>query len=387
MNRMICKKNDCTGCFACYNICPKDAIIMKEDVFGNIYPYINKDKCINCSLCREICPQLNKNSKFHNPTNAFALYNKDHKKRLESSSGGAASLFYEYILDNNGVVYGVSSIFNENSFSFICVDTKEKLFELKGSKYVHCYINNAFQKIKNNLDTNKKVLFIGTPCQVDGLKNYLRKDYTELYTIDIICHGVSSQKLFYQELEKQKIDIKKIKKVSFRDSNLYLLKLFDIDNNVIFSKQADQIDYYRNFLQGNIYRENCYNCKYAKNKRISDITIGDFWGLDKESSIYDSSSDGISLVMTNTVKGKELFNKIKKYCIYEERSINEATKHNGQLNNPMEKTKKNRIYTNNYEKLGYKKTMNKMLSHKEKIIYWLKSKRCFYKVIKKIRSI
>ena len=381
---MICEKKDCSGCFACYNVCPKKAIEMKEDDFGNIYPVIDEKKCVNCMLCQKTCPAINNNSKFVSSMDVYALYNRNNQKRLESSSGGAACLFYEYILDNNGIAYGVSNLFTDN-FSFIRIEKKEDIMKLKGSKYVHCYINETYKLILKDLKNNKKVIFIGTPCQVDGLKNFLKKDYLNLYTIDIICHGVSSQKLLLDELKLQNIDFNKINKIYFRNSNLFVLKILDFDNKVLFEKQADKVSYYKNFLQGNTYRENCYSCRYARKERVSDITIGDYWGLSKESKIYDNDSDGISLVMINTNKGKELFNNIRKEAKYEKRDIKEAIKKNEQLNKPALKNKKYYIFRDNYKKIGYKKTNRKMLSFKEKIIFYIKNKPFLYNLLKKIK--
>lgn len=382
---MICEKKDCSGCFACYNICPRNAIEMKEDEFGYIYPVIDKKKCINCMLCHKTCPANNKNTSFSKSMDVFALYNKNNHKRLESSSGGAASLFYEYILDNGGIAYGVSNLFSDN-FSFIRVEKKEDIMKLKGSKYVHCYINDTYRLILDDLKNNKKVIFIGTPCQVDGLKNFLKKDYLNLYTIDIICHGVPSQKLLFDELKLQRIDFSKVNKIFFRSSNLFALKILDFDNKILFEKQADKIPYYKNFLQGNTYRENCYSCRYARKERISDVTIGDFWGLSKDSSIYDNESDGVSLVMVNTNKGKELFNNIRKEAKYEKRNIEEAAKKNEQLNRPAFKNKKYYIFRNNYKKIGYKKTNKKMLSFKEKIVLFIKNNHILYNLLKKIKQ-
>lgn len=381
---MICEKKDCSGCFACYNVCPKNAIKMEEDGYGNIYPVIDEKKCINCKLCQKTCPAINKNSKFVSSTDVYALYNRNNQKRLESSSGGAASLFYEYILDNGGIAYGVSNLFADN-FSFIRVDKKEDIIKLKGSKYVHCYINNIYKIIQDDLSNNKKVIFIGTPCQVDGLKCFLKKNYSNLYTVDIICHGVPSQKLLFDELKLQNIDFNRINKIIFRNSNLYILKILDKDNKVLFERQADQVYYYKNFLQSNTYRENCYSCRYARKERISDVTIGDFWGLSKDSSIYDNESDGVSLVMVNTNKGKELFNNIRKKAKYEKRNIEEAAKKNEQLNKPALKNKKYYIFRDNYKKIGYKKTNKKMLSIKEKIVLYVKNSHILYNLLKKIK--
>lgn len=361
---MICDRNKCTGCSACYNICPKNAIQMKEDVFGNIYPYIDEKKCIKCNLCEKVCPQLN-NINFKKSITAYAMHIKNPEKRSQSASGGAATLFYETVLEQKGVVYGASNLFGNDSFEFIKIEKKEDLYKVKGSKYVHCYINNVFKDIKNELQLKKQVLFIGTPCQVSGLKSFLMKKYDNLICIDLICHGVPSQKLLFDELDSLNINREIIKYISFRDDKKFNFKVIDLNNNVLLNKPSKEISYYNNFLEGNIYRDNCYSCRYARKERISDITIGDFWGLNKNSIVFDDENKGISLVIVNTEKGEMLVDKIKEYSIIEERSLDEAYKENGQLNHPIKKTKKNTIYKKYYPKIGYIKTSKKMISSKD----------------------
>lgn len=383
---MICSKERCTGCFACYNICPKKAIQMEEDEFGNIYPTINKEKCIDCNLCKKVCPQLKEKVKMNKPVKAYALYNKNLKKRRESTSGGAATLLYEYVLSKGGVVYGASNLFGKSKFDFIRVVRIEDLYKLKGSKYVHCYINDTFKQVKNDLDGNKMVLFIGTPCQVSGLKSYLIKDYDLLYTADIVCHGVPNQKLLFDEINKIGILSKNINYIKFRDEKGYSLKIYGKNKKVLYEKPASEIEYYNNFLQGNIFRENCYSCRYAKRERVSDITLGDFWGLSKDSKVYDDELKGISLVIPTTLKGEKLFEAIKDFATYEERSIDEACKQNSQLNHPASKTSKYDIFIKNYPSKGYEKTMKMMCGPKDRIKRFIKKNRFIYNVLKKVKA-
>ena len=382
---MICSKNKCTGCFACFNICPKKAISMIKDKYGNIYPKIDANKCINCGLCKKVCPQLKENLDFKEPIDAYAMHIVNEKKRSESTSGGAATVFYEKILNEKGIVYGAANLFGKEQFEFIRITKISDLYKVKGSKYVHCYINNIFSKIKKDLNNDKKVLFIGTPCQISGLNSFLMKEYANLITIDIVCHGVSSQKLLFEEIRNYKINPKNVYYIFFRDEKYFNLKLFDKDKNILLEKKSDMSNYYSNFLQGNIYRENCYNCRYAQRKRISDITIGDFWGLSKESKVNDGEEKGISLIMTNTKKGEGLVSSIYDKCIIEKRTIEEACAINHQLNHPTYKTKKYEIYINNYPKLGYIKTMNKMKTFKEKVKFIIKNNKIIYNIIQKLK--
>ena len=384
---MICSKEKCTGCEACYCVCPKNAITMQEDDYGNIYPIIDNNKCIHCSMCKKVCPQLKKKLDFKTPMTAYAMYVKNTKKRAQSTSGGIASILYEKILEEDGIIYGASNIFGSTkNLHFIRIDNKEDLYKVKGSKYVHCHINGIYVNVKKDLLNNKKVLFIGTPCQVAGLRCFLMKEYDNLITADIICHGVPSQRLLFEQINELKIPVDEIKQIVFRtdNENIFNFKIIGNNNN-IFDVPSYMIPYYKNFLEGNIYRENCYSCRFAKKERIADITLGDFWGLDKSSSIYDDEKKGISLVLPNTEKGLKITKEIFKDCQYEERTIDEACKMNSQLNKPMKKNKKYEIYLEEYPKYGFKKTMNDMLTTKEKLKYKIK-KTFLYELYKKINS-
>lgn len=363
---MVCDKEKCTGCSACFNVCPKQAITMQSDELGNIYPVIDKSKCINCGLCKKICPQLNDIPSIK-PQKTYALYSKDVKKRMASTSGAAATIFGENIIANGGIVYGVSNLYFNNEFKFIRIDNAKDLDKIKGSKYVHAHVGTAFKDAKKDLIAGKTVMFVGTPCQIAGLKGFLMKDYGNLITVDIICHGVPSQQLFFEQLKQYGISCSEIYEVSFRNNERYCLTIYDKNKEKIFSKPSCLIPYFRNFLQGNIFRENCYSCKYAKSERISDITIGDFWGLDNNCKIKDDINKGISLVLVNSPKGLKLFENIKSKCVFEERTLEEAVNGNKQLQHPMSKNRKYDIYVTNYKKLGFKKTMKKMLSFKDKL--------------------
>ena len=224
---MICGKDKCTGCFACYNICPKNAIEMKEDEFGYIYPEIIKSKCINCGLCKKTCPVLNNVDKIE-PIKCFAMYAKNENIRENSTSGGVATQLSKTIIKDNGIVYG-AAFTDECNVSHTRIDNIDDLSKIQGSKYVHSYINQTYKNIKKDLISNKKVLFIGTPCQVTNIKRFLIKEYNNLYTIDIICHGVPSQKFLKEEVIRINRSLK-IDRVNFRKENNYG---FYIINNIL----------------------------------------------------------------------------------------------------------------------------------------------------------
>lgn len=371
---MICQKDKCTGCYACYNICPKKAISFNEDDFGFIYPHVDKEKCINCGLCKKICPQINDKLKMIQPNKVYAAYSNDNKVREKSTSGGAATIISKAILNQNGVIYGAANLFDKKEFEYIRIDDVKNLYMIQGSKYVHCYVKNAYTNTKEDLLQGKKVLFIGTPCQIAGLKAFLIKDYENLYTIDIICHGVPSQKLLFEDLKSKNIEKKDFAIIRFRDKKGYNLSIYkdkqDFEKNESFKSIYANLDYfYKNFLRGNIYRENCYTCKYANDNRTSDITLGDFWGLNKDSKAYDDERLGISVVICNNIKGENLFSLIKNEITFDERTYDEAKKFNEQLKHPMKKSKQYYIFRENYLKKGFLKTMKKMNLIKDYLKY------------------
>ena len=381
---MICKKEMCTGCFACYNICPRNAIVMKEDDVGAVYPHIDFEKCIKCELCKRCCPQTEENKEFYNPYDVFAMFSKDSKIRSESTSGGAATLLSRSIIKNGGVVYGASNLFNNNEFKFIRIDKIDELYKIQGSKYVHCYINDAFKNVKKDLNNGIRVLFVGTSCQIDGLKRYLGKNSIDnLYLVDIICHGVSTQKLLFDELISFSIIKNDVKKIIFREKNDYCLTVYDKFDKKILKKYSNQSFYLKNFLRGNTFRENCYQCIYAKKQRISDVSLGDFWGLSKSSQIYQMGvKNGVSAFIINTQKGKELFELIKDDVEYEKREYDELILNNNQLNSPVKKNQKQEIFKKEYVNIGYlnamKKINNKYDNIKSSFLYSL------YKIIKNL---
>ncbi|MBO4601334.1 MAG: Coenzyme F420 hydrogenase/dehydrogenase, beta subunit C-terminal domain [Bacilli bacterium] len=362
MNK-ICEKKKCTGCFACFNICPKNAIKMIEDDFGRIYPIIDEDKCINCGLCKKTCPQLN-DVKYNEPITAYALYNKDKKIRNDSTSGGAATTFYLKVLESGGIIYGANNIENER-FKFIRITNQSDLYKVKGSKYVHCYIDNMFLKVQEDLKNNNQVLFIGTPCQIAGLKLFLKKEYENLLTVDLICHGVPTQKFLNDELKLHVKDTNLISSVKFRDGSSKVFIIEKNDNNCIYKESWDTNYYLYRFLNSMIFRENCYECKYAKKQRVSDITIGDFWGLKSQNKYFKDDKKGISLVMPNTEKGKYFVEKCLRDVIYEERPLDEAINGNSQLQLPAKKHKNYNKFFKYYKKFGYEKACKKTRTFKQ----------------------
>lgn len=367
---MICKKNKCTGCSSCFNICPVKAIEMKKDKMGFYYPNINSNKCINCGLCKKSCPQLNISKiKFHTNIETYAAFAKDIKVNEMSTSGGIATALYSEIIEKNGVVYGCDNIDNINEFNIIRVDKKNKedLVRLQGSKYVQANINKIFFYVKKDLENNLPVLFIGTPCQVNGLQFYLKKEYENLILIDIICHGVSSSKLLIENLKDNNIETDNIKKIQFRDGKKYCIMVENTENKIIFNQKASQNDYMINFLKNRISRESCYTCNYAQENRVSDITIGDFWGINKESKISKKINKGLSVVLLNSEKGKKFFEKNLLLFEVERRNFKEAVEGNSNLQNPCRFNGERKKFEALYERYGYHRSIRRIEDIKDKV--------------------
>ena len=323
----IIEKNKCTGCTACYNICPKGAIEMIE-INGFKYPHIDSNKCINCGLCKKICPIYKKNNDSLNK--CYVGFSKDIKDLEKSSSGGIFPLIARNILNDNGIVIAAS--FKNNKLSHIIIDNIKDLDKLKGSKYLQSDLSNIFKHVKENIN-NKKILFVGTPCQVGGLKSYLKKDYENLICIDLICHGVPSPKLFdkyVKYLEDNNND--KLKNYNFRDkktgwdtySNTATFK------NKKYTELASSNSYMKLFLKDIALRESCYDCNFKLGNKYSDITLGDFWNVQKYyPDMYNKK--GVSAIIINTEKGNHLFNTIKDNITYKECNIDEILKGNPSL--------------------------------------------------------
>lgn len=355
----ITDKTKCCGCHACYNICPKGAIKMQQDEKGFEYPVIDKEKCINCGLCEKVCPIIN-NKQIENEPRAYACYNKDLNIRMKSSSGGIFTLLAEEILNKGGVVFGAS--FNTKfEVEHIMVEKTEELEKLRGSKYTQSKIGETYKKAKEILEEGRYVLFTGTPCQIEGLKSYLRKEYDKLYTQDIICHGVPSPKVWKKYIKyREKIDNEKPKKISFRNKDNGW-KLFNTKfeyKNFSYKQNQNEDKFMQAFLKNTILRDSCYNCSFKKLNRISDITLADFWGIQNIMPELDDNK-GTSLVIVNSKKGQELFENIKEKIIYKNVDIQEAIKYNMSMIESAKMDKNRKKFFENLDKLDFDKLVKK----------------------------
>jgi len=339
----------CCGCGACANLCPKDAITLAEDEDGFKMPKVNGELCVNCGICYNKCPQIVKTEIPPYKQVGYAAKIKDKEALKKSASGGIFFQCAKEILSQNGIVYG-AAMTDELSVIHCRIDSIQNLHLLQGSKYVQSDIGNIYRQVRDDLNKNLKVLFSGTPCQLAGLFAYLGKRYDNLYTVDLICHGVPSQKLFKKSTQSDKRKAKSpLVAYEFRnkekrgwDSNYK--KIFENGKARYGSGKLDA--FYKAFLQGEIYRESCYTCRYASMERVGDITLGDFWGIEKELPKFPADK-GTSCVIINTQMGEDLFLQILPAMDTSSVALDAIKRHNHNLIMPtMRKNKRNSMYLN-----------------------------------------
>ena len=350
-------KKDCFGCTTCKNSCPKEAIKMKEDEEGFLYPVIEKSKCIECGICKKVCPMNNYNKLFNKPL-VYAAKNIDDSIRMKSASGGAFSAISDYVLENGGVVYGAS--YNDKfKVEHKKAINKEERNKFMGAKYVQSNLNNIFKDVKEELEDNKLVLFTGTPCEVAGLNNYLKKDYDNLINCDIVCHGTPSPKIFEEYIKYIENKYNKIRSISFRDKESGWKNQkwkIELEDKKVLLDSADVKIYKRIFNKHYAQRPSCHHCKFASLKRPSDITLGDFWGIEK--AIPDFSDEkGVSLLLVNTSKGKEILNLIKDKLDLRESNCESCMQ--PQLDHPTKAADNRKEFWQDYLKNGFEYVVEK----------------------------
>lgn len=309
----ILEKEKCCGCTACFQRCPKQCISMHEDDEGFLYPIVDETLCINCRLCEFVCPVLNQHN-FCMPLEVYATKNIDIEVRKSSSSGGVFPLLIEYIIKKEGVVFGAR--FNDNYD--IIHDSAENIEDAQvfcGSKYVQSYINNSYRKAELFLKQGRLVLFSGTQCQIAGLHSFLRRKYDNLLTVEVVCHGVPSPKIWKEYLSALKIEKQKIRKILFKDKSSgwrgYSFSVIGENKKVLFSEKSEKNKFMIAFYQDLILRPSCYNCPAKGGKSNADITLADYWGIEHINKKFNDNI-GISMVCCNSVKGLKTLNMLSK---------------------------------------------------------------------------
>ncbi len=366
-------KEKCTGCSACYSICPKKCIDMKEDIEGFLYPDVDKKNCIECDLCEKVCPIFHEHESDFD-MRVYACINKDEEVRKNSSSGGIFTLLAEYVLDNDGVVFGAA--FDEDlNVHHIEVSKKSDLRLLRGSKYLQSRIEDTFKRAKKYLDENKYVLFSGTPCQIGGLKKYLKKDYDKLILQDLICHGAPSPLVWQKYLEFQagiynsEIDRKSFPQFRSKDKGWEKFSIFlKFTNGMEYSNTLDKDLFMKSFLKDICLRPSCYNCHFKSEKRESDITLADFWGVDKVlPEFFDDK--GTSLVMINSKKGKKLFDLINDKMTYKAVKLEDILPYNTAALESAIRPKARNIFIKLVKKSNFEKAVDRCTNYSQLYSY------------------
>lgn len=405
----VTDKKLCCGCAACVQRCPKQCITLHADNEGFLYPQVDTSICIDCGLCERVCPILNESTS-HPPLNVYAVINKDEKIRLESSSGGIFTLLAEKTINEGGVVFGAR--FDEEwQVKLDYTESIEGIAAFRGSKYVQARTENTFKEAEDFLKQNRKVLFTGTPCQIAGLKKYLRKDYDNLLAVDFVCHGVPSPKVwgrYLRELlapegEKNTVSFSPIRSslskryapvagISFRDKRLGWKKYSFVlrknlaeaaadgeGNSVSFSDMHRDNPFMRLFLSDIILRPSCHDCRCKEGKSGADITIADFWGIGYVSPEMDDDK-GTSLVIVQTEKGGQVFSWLD--IVRKEQAYEDAARFNQGLQSICKPHPKRKLFWEQFE--DGKHSLDDLCSTLLKVPFLTRLKRKVKRIIRAI---
>lgn len=377
---IITDKNRCSGCAACMSACPKKCISMQEDEEGFLYPHVDENTCISCSKCVTVCPYTK--SEFTNKLEkeelaiCYAAYNKNEEIRYQSSSGGMFRAFSDYIIAEGGVVFG-AKFDKDFTVEHAYTETMEGLVDFMGSKYMQSRMGNSFTTVKSFLDKGRKVLFTGCGCQIAGLKRYLKKDYANLFCIDLICHGVDSPRIWLDYLHYL-MPNETIKQINFRD------KITGQDNSSIcikscnswFCEKKKNNIYFRNWRYGLFVRPSCEICPFKADNRVSDITIADCWGFQKMApEMYDDND--LSSVIVHTAKGMAIFEAVQSQITYKKSSLDDVKAYNADyIRSSPFNYKKRAAFWRDYHKqtMPFGKLLKKHLeySHRQRIAKFIK---------------
>ncbi|MBE5851206.1 MAG: 4Fe-4S dicluster domain-containing protein [Lachnospiraceae bacterium] len=313
-------KKNCTGCSACVAVCPQKCIKMKSDEEGFYYPKVDQKKCLECNSCEEVCPIRNTIEEKQFEQEGFVVQNRDSRILAESTAGGAFTAIAQYVIRNGGIVFGV--VLNDQyTAEHTWIENESELSLFRGSKYVQSYISEeVFDKAKSSLDQGRLVCFSGTPCQVEGLKSFLRKDYDNLVTVDVVCRAVPSPMVFKKYIDLQEgILGSKIRKIRFRDKYYgYKYSTMNIitENNQGDYHQGVESDLWlRAYYSGICLRPSCYQCQFKKRYRVSDFTMWDCFAVDRYSKELNNDK-GVTKLLVHSKKGKKIFKQISSDLMY-----------------------------------------------------------------------
>ncbi|MEI6131718.1 MAG: Coenzyme F420 hydrogenase/dehydrogenase, beta subunit C-terminal domain [Bacillota bacterium] len=358
----LARKEDCCGCFGCKSICPESCIEMNPDSEGFNYLEIDVSRCTNCGQCNKVCPMNKKRAPKKNPK-VYAAWNLDDETRLKSSSGGVFSLLAKEIIDQNGVVFGAA--FDENmKLSHSFVEDYDGLNRFRGSKYIESTVGTSFIEAKAFLKEGRKVLFSGTPCQISGLKHFLKKEYDNLLTVDLVCHGVPSPEVFNKYKQNmERTHNSKVVNIEFRNKNngwksSAIEVEFEDGKKYLNSIRKD--NYMFGFLRNIYLRPCCHECQFTGVSRIADITLGDFWGVGKKKPELDDDK-GTSIVLLHSEKGSNFFEQLGERIFMEKANVEDAIIYNPAINSPAYMNFKRNRFFSDFLVLPFEKIVRKYL--------------------------
>ena len=361
----------CTGCGACVQRCPKQCISWTQREFGFRYPQIDKDACVNCGQCEKVCP-IDKALEVSAEQKAYAAVHKDDEVLAKSTSGGAFTAIADAVFAQDGIVDGAAML-DGMQVKHIRTSGKDDFEGLRSSKYLQSDTGTTYQMVEQDLKQGKTVLYSGTPCQIDGLKNFLGKDYENLYTVDIVCHGVGSQAYFDKYMDYARERYGKIKALRFRSKEY---AGWSCGGGVVVVDSSDCLKkipyrdfdnyYYSYFLSGDIYRKSCYSCKYANTNRVGDFTLGDYWGVEAL-NLPLQTENGCSLLLVNNRHAMQLLDEIESLDRVET-TVEQAAHCNKQLNAPSKlmDSRQNRI--GEYESMSGQQIQKEYLKNHRKTV-------------------
>lgn len=320
-------KRKCCGCSACAQACPKRCITMRSDEEGFVYPQVETEKCVGCGICEKVCPVLRAVPEPDGEPQAYAAYNKNETERLESSSGGIFTLLAKAVLKRGGVVFGAAMAEDCRTVYHLAVESENELYRLRGSKYLQSTIGTAYQEAERCLKAGRDVLFSGTPCEIEGLRSYLRREYENLLCVDVICHGVPSPKLWEKYVRYREDRAGSAARRTFFRHKKYGWKtyavLFEFSNNTAYEQILSKDLFLQMFLQDLCLRPSCYACAFKKKNRLSDITLADFWGCGDVCPELDDDK-GLSLVLVHSARGKRMMSALNGEMVCQSVEPNQA---------------------------------------------------------------
>lgn len=349
-------KYQCCGCNACEMVCGKKAITMIEDEYGFRFPQIDTEKCVGCGSCQKVCC-INNDVELCKPGTVYAASYKNKDISAKSASGGIFAALAKQVLTEGGIAFG-SAYTKQFDVEVISIEKIEDLPRLQGSKYVQSSMNSSFLKIKSELQAGRTVLFCGVPCQVEALKRFLGRSYENLLLVDIVCHGVPSNRMLKDYLaflaDKKQMEVQSIQfRTKTKGQNVYGEIAYRQEPLISYKSS-----YYKLFLNCQTFRDSCYHCKFAGTKRPGDISLCDYWGIEDEhpdfvKEVEKEGLAGISAIMVNTNAGLAFFERLKQEFLLRESTVEQVAKHNPQLQVPSVETAERKQVLDCYRQSGY----------------------------------